>query len=336
MHRIRTFLLVLGLALAPFAWGDDVPLEWVELPKAELHLHLGGAFPKDYLLSVATAEQQQELEAALETVAQGVDYHAAFRAFGYISQIINSEDRLEDAVCALCESLEKDHVSYVEIRTGLKDLGQGDEEYLRAVLRGIEKANTSTLKAYVILSLRRNSSLSTAQKTLDLALQYHDLGVIGIDLSGDSTLGQVEHILPALIYGKERGLAFTIHMGEAPGETDQMLLLHTLMPQRIGHGVYLSDEAKAWVLTHNTPIEVCLTSGVLVNMIPSYQEHPALELFRLGHPIVFCTDDPLLFSTTLSKELWLAHQFCGLSAKELQTLALRSFDYTLSSTPQPK
>lgn len=329
MQLLRTFLLGLSLVLFSLAWGEGIPSEWVELPKAELHLHLGGAFPKEYLLSIATPEQQRELTTALQEVAEGMDYHAVFRVFGCISQIINSEEKLEEAVCSLCESLEKDRVYYVEIRTGLKDLGQGDEEYLRAVLRGIQKANTSHLKACVVLSLRRNSSPIIAQKTLDLALQYKDLGVIGIDLSGDSTLGQVEDILPILSYGKEMGLAFTIHMGESPEETDQMLLLTHLAPQRIGHGVYLSDEARAWVLAHNTPIEVCLTSGVLVNMIPSYQGHPALELFRLGHPIVFCTDDPLLFSTTLSKELWLAYQFCDLSFEELKTLALRSFSYAL-------
>ncbi len=77
-----------------------------------------------------------------------------------------------------------------------------------------------------------------------------------------------------------------------------MFLFHFLRlfePKRI--------EAKEWMLSHRVPLEVCLTSSVLVKMIDDYRNHPGIEFFRLGHPFIFCTDDPLLFSTTLSQEL---------------------------------
>jgi adenosine deaminase len=66
-------------------------------------------------------------------------------------------------------------------------------------------------------------------------------------------------------------------------------------------------------------------------MIESYDQHPGIEFFRLGHPVVFCTDDPLLFSTTASKELFLAHHFCGLTIEELKSNASQSFSYRLNS-----
>ena len=124
-------------------------------------------------------------------------------------------------------------------------------------------------------------------------------------------------------------------MGELPEETDQMLLLTLLEPKRVGHGVYLSDEAKEWILRHRVPLEVCLTSSVLVKMIDDYKQHPGLEYFRLGHPIVFCTDDPLIFSTTLSQELLYAHQLCGLSTEDIKHLVERSFDYTFKIRGTP-
>jgi adenosine deaminase len=330
MRRVNVILGVFCLAMNSL-FGTGGALEFQQLPKAELHLHLGGSFPREYLFSIATTTQQEEVTQALDLVAQRMDYHAAFRVFGLIAQIVNSEEKLQNGVSRLCELLEEDHVRYVEIRTGLKDLGQGTEEYLKAVVKGIHEAVATQLKAKIVLSLQRSSSVKIVQETIDLALKYQDQGVVGIDISGNSTIGQVEQIIPDLMRAKKQGLAFTIHMGESPEETDQMLLLTRLEPKRIGHGVYLSDEAKAWVLSHKVPLEVCLTSSVLVKMIDDYKQHPGLGFFRLGHPIVFCTDDPLLFSTTLSQELLYAHELCGLSTEDIKQLVESSFEYILEN-----
>lgn len=59
-------------------------------------------------------------------------------------------------------------------------------------------------------------------------------------------------------------------------------------------------------------------------MITKPGEHPALELFKKGHPVVFCTDDSTLFGD-LSEELALVAYLCDLSVErivELQKLAL--------------
>ncbi len=312
--------------------ADETLLSFKQLPKAELHLHLGGSFPQEYLFSIAAADQREQLACFLDLISQGVDYHRGFQVFGLIAQIVNSEEKLQNGVSWLCRTLEEDGVQYVEIRTGLKDLGQGTEEYLKAVLRGIQESGAGKsfkLKAKIVLSLQRSSSAAMVEDTIDLALKYRDQGVVGIDISGNSALGQIDQVMPHLLRAKREGLAFTIHLGELPDEADQMLLLTQLEPKRIGHGVHLCDEAKEWILRHQTPLEVCLTSSVLVKMIADYKLHPGLDLFRSGHPIFFCTDDPLLFSTTLSEELLRAHQLCGLSIVEIESLVKESFNYTL-------
>lgn len=309
--------------------GTEQAVNFQQLPKAELHLHLGGSFPKEYLFSIATEEQQKQISQSLDLIVKKMDYNAVFRIFGVIAQIVNTEERLQEGVNHLCISLQNDNVRYVEIRTGLKNLGQGVEEYLKAILRGIEMSASDQFKANIVLSLQRNSSVVMVKETIDLALKYRDQGVVGIDISGNSSIGNIEEIMPELIRAKDEGLAFIVHMGEVPEEADQMLLLTHLEPKRIGHGVYLSNEAKEWILSHKTPIEVCLSSSVLVKMVEEYKQHPGFEFYRLGQPIVFCTDDPLLFSTTLSQELSYAHQFCGMPKDEIEQVVNSSFNYTL-------
>jgi adenosine deaminase len=304
-----------GLVVAMGLWGN----EFREMPKAELHLHLGGAWPKEWLLGMATEEERGELERCLAVVAGGVDYRDVFRVFQIVAKLVNSEERVRRGVGALCESLWDDGVEYVEIRTGLKDLGKGHEEYLKAVLGGVK-----LVRARVLLSLQRNATGEMVRKTVDLALRYGE--VVGIDISGDSTLGQVEAILPELMRAKEGGLFFVVHVGETVGERDQMVLLEALEPKRVGHGVYLSQEAREWIVKRKVPLEVCLTSSVLVKMIERVEEHPGITLYREGHPIVFCTDDPLLFSTSLSKEYGLAKE-CGLTVEEIGEVARKAFEY---------
>jgi len=299
------------------------------LPKAELHLHLGGSFPLSYLLSIASPEQAEELHKGLEVISKKVHYHDVFPLFKLVGNIVNSEERVQKGVEALCESLKEDGVSYVEIRSSVKDLGKGYEEYLKAILQGMANERSESFKPYLLLSLQRNSAIAITKATIDLALKYQDEGVVGIDLSGDSSLEQMEFLIPELKRAKNSGLALVLHMGESPKEKGQIDLLTHLEPDRIGHGVFLTDEAKEWIIAKKIPIEVCLTSSVLVEMVKNAHEHPGLELYRNGHPIALSTDDPLLFSTSLSQELLLAHEQCGLSLEELFSITYNSFKYTL-------
>ncbi len=61
-------------------------------------------------------------------------------------------------------------------------------------------------------------------------------------------------------------------------------------------------------------------------MITKPSEHPALELFKKGHPVVFCTDDSTLFGD-LSEELALVACLCNLSVKEVVEMQKRALAY---------
>ncbi len=299
------------------------------IPKAELHLHLGGSYPLSYLKTIATDQEFQALERGIDKFVTGVDYHECFFVFDLISRIINTPERVEDGTVALCRELQADGVSYVEIRTGLKDLGSGFEGYLKAVLRGIERSARDGFKANVLLSIKRTSSGAYVQSTIDLALRYKDAGVVGIDLSDNSTNGDITRILPLLDQAREQGLKFVVHMGESPLETDQMILLEHLHPVRIGHGVHLCPQALAWIEKYEIPVEVCLSSSQSAKMVDRYAQHPGFELFKKGHPIALCTDDPLIFRTTLSQEyIYFAEQL-GLSTQEMQEFAAEHYLYRL-------
>lgn len=294
------------------------------LPKSELHLHLGGAWPLEYLKQISKPQEFNDLCLMLNQIqAAELDYHSAFHVFSLIGKIVHSEERVENGVVALCNDLLLDNVVYAEFRTGLKDLGSGLEGYLAAVLRGMQRGTSGTpLKVGLILSLRRDTTDSIAEQTIDLALKYRDQGVVGIDLSGDSMQGDGKYVFPALVRAKENKLPITLHIGESNEETaeQQMMELLTLQPERIGHGVHLCNEAKRWIIEKKILVELCLTSAIKAGMISDAKEHPALDLLLQGHPVAICTDDPLVFKTTLSHEYMLVVIHTGLLPEEIQAL----------------
>ena len=177
----------------------------IAIPKTELHIHIGGSWPLDYLESIGNQDDITNLLQFLDNVwkKNGTSYHSCFQAFALVNKIVNTEDKVENGCVALCNWLIEDGVTYVELRTSLKDLGKGYEAYLISVLKGLERGSfNKTLKVSVLLSLRRNCSPELANETLNLILKYNNssstspytVKVVGLDVSDNAMLGNGSEI----------------------------------------------------------------------------------------------------------------------------------------------
>jgi adenosine deaminase len=286
-------------------------------------------------------EKLKEFLAAMELKVE-TDYHKCFQSFALASKIVNTNVRVKEGTTHLCRQLAQNGVIYTEIRTGLKDLGgEGYEAYLKAVLEGIkEGCQSSPLEAFVILSLKRNSSEEIAQETLRLLQKYRG-EVVGLDISDDALLGNSAGILSIIQAIHDQDIPVALHLGECCEETEeqQMTELRAFNPRRIGHGVFLCDEAKEWIFSRRLPIEMCLTSSVQAHMVTDPADHPALKLLREGYPVAICTDDPLIFNTDHVKENELVRRVSDagrreegpLSLQELERIHLQSLSFKFSS-----
>lgn len=290
-----------------------------KIDKSELHAHLGGAVSMDFIRLHSTSQDCNELSNFIAKVREGLDYSEAFKVFTIISKILNSNSLIEEAAFDFCRSQYNDNVTFSELRTGLKRLDGGFEDYLRAVLKGLKRGVTTyPIHVNLVLSLRRDTSEQDANETIDLAIKYREQGITGIDVSGDSLKGDGSGIFEALKRAKRAGFSATLHIGENRLERpeQQMKELQQIQPCRVGHGVFLCPEAKSWIEEKQIIIEACIRSALSVGMISRPGDHPALALFKKGHPVVFCTDDSILFEN-LSDELALVAFLCNLSMAEV-------------------
>lgn len=74
-------------------------------------------------------------------------------------------------------------------------------------------------------------------------------------------------------------------------------------------------------------VEICLTSNIRTETISSIDIHHFADLYKAKHPLVLCTDDTGVFSTSLSKEYSLAASAFGLGEREMFCLAESAIDY---------
>eukprot|EP01112_Ceratiomyxa_fruticulosa_P019363 TRINITY_DN6325_c0_g2_i1.p1 TRINITY_DN6325_c0_g2~~TRINITY_DN6325_c0_g2_i1.p1 ORF type:complete len:607 (-),score=76.93 TRINITY_DN6325_c0_g2_i1:18-1838(-) len=307
------------------------------LPKAELHIHLTGAYPYDFLCSIATEHEILALNKAIEILAKGLPYQDSFQCFLPVEKIMNTNERVESGTEALVKHLHSERVVYVEIRSGLKNFaGKGYEEYLQSVLRGIAKGSASVhgqILVKLLLSVRRNSSRELAEETVNLAIKYKE-HVVGIDISGNSMQGDMSGVIEQVKRAKKEGLFVALHMGEieeemlGDKENEQIQILNAIQPDRIGHGVFLTKDTEQWIYERQIPIEVCPSSSVLAGMVKHHSEHPRLEH---EHIITIGSDDPLLFQTDLTREYQKVHSIGKFSFGSIRRMISRSFQYSFMS-----
>ena len=75
-------------------------------------------------------------------------------------------------------------------------------------------ANTTGICVRLLLSIDRREGTQQALATVELAAQHMHRGVVGIDLSGNPSIGELRTWLPALQLARQKGLKLTLHAGE--------------------------------------------------------------------------------------------------------------------------
>ncbi|PWA78807.1 adenosine/AMP deaminase family protein [Artemisia annua] len=322
------------------------------LPKIELHAHLNGSIRNSTLLELARelGEKGTIIFSDFEYVIRKDDrsLREVFKLFDLIHIVTTDHKTITRITKEVVEDFAAENVVYLELRTTPKrndSIGMSKRSYIEAVLEGLRSVSSSSLDInlssndpakcvagtkmiYVrlLLSIDRRESTAAAMETVKLALEMKDMGVIGIDLSGNPTVGEWATFVPALKFAREQGLSVTLHCGEVPNPVEIQAMLDFL-PGRIGHACCFQDEEWRKLKSSMIPVEICLTSNIRTETISSVDVHHFAELYKENHPIVLCTDDSGVFSTSLSNEYAIASSTFGLGKPEMFQLARIAFDF---------
>ncbi len=309
-----------------------------KLPKAELHVHLDGSLRPETMLELAReygeampAEDAEGLRAYMRVkdAANLTDYLARFAT---TLSVMQTADALERIAYELAEDAARENVRYLEVRycpALHTEAGLPLAETVDAPLRGLGRAEADLgVKTGLIVCGLRHLPPASAAEMGELAAAYKGRGVVAYDLAGGEQGNPPGNFLDGFRPAMEADLPITVHAGEAAGAESIREALGVCRANRIGHGTRLGEDESllAYVRDQRVPLEVCLTSNVQTRAATDFASHPLRRYFDQGLQLSVNTDNRLMSATTVSEELWRAHQHLGFDWDELVELTVMSFE----------
>ena len=312
----------------------STPLE--QIVKAELHRHLELCLRPETIWELAprfgiTLKSQREFQDRFLILEPMRDLATVLNKFLDTQKLLASPEILERITFEACEdAYTKENIRILELRYAPTFVAQGHdmsfEDIHAAIVKGVKRAEqTYPMAVGLICIIQRILPVEEAQKVTDFAIAHKDT-FVGLDLADNEEGFDSKPFAPFFKRAKAAGMGITIHSGEAANPKAARWVLdaiNVLGAQRIGHGVqiHLDEDVMKTVRDQRIPLELCLTSNMLTNVVSDLQDHPLKRFLDFGILATINTDDPGIFNTNLNREYRIAHQIQRLSLEQLDECA---------------
>lgn len=301
------------------------------LPKAELHLHLEGSVTPQTLVELRERHGKTSTLGEAESLYQYKDFLGFLMAFKTLTEDLRTPEDYELITYKLMEQLKSENVLHAEVYVSVGvclwrklDFGAIFEGLERGRERGERDFGISLLW---IFDAVRQFGAEAAQQVFELAAKYRDRNVVGIGIGGDEQKAPPELFRDQYAYARGHGLRLTCHAGESAGPESIWGALN-LGAERIGHGLTACQDPELIeeLAERQIPVEICLTSNVRTGCCVDATNHPVRKYFDQGLMLTLNTDDPAMFSTSITREYELAQTEFAFTDEHLRELARNSFE----------
>lgn len=290
-------------------------MNFIALPKIELHCHLDGSVRPETIIDIARKEgidipsyDNDEIKNQINVPIDCVSLNEYLKAFVIPNLVMQSKESLRRITYELFEDAANENVKYMEVRFApLLHIKRGlnIDEIIESVIAGIKDAEEKyDIKGNLILSCMRNMSAEKAFEVVEGGKAFIGKGVVGIDLCASEDEGFSERFIEPIALARKYGYRVTIHAGETGIGKNVLEAIELLGAERIGHGVFIKscDEAYKIVKEKEVTLEMCPTSNVQTKAVDSFSEHPIYDFYKDGIRVTINTDNRIVSNTTMTKE----------------------------------
>ncbi|WP_150305332.1 adenosine deaminase [Pseudomonas saliphila] len=313
--------------------------QWlIELPKAELHLHLEGSLEPELLFSLAERNAVSLPWADVEALRQAYAFNNLQEFLDLYYQgadVLRTEQDFHDLTWAYLQRCKAQGVVHVE---PFYDPQTHTERGIpfEVALEGIRSAMRDGreqlgISGGLILSFLRHLSEEEAFKTLEQAMPYRDsFFAVGLD---SSEMGHPPSKFKR-VFAKARaeGLLAVAHAGEEGPPEYIWQALDLLKVSRIDHGVRAAEDPRLIdrLVDEQIPLTVCPLSNVKLRVFDTMREHNILQLLDKGVKVTVNSDDPAYFGGYVLENFMALHEGLGMTEDQARLLAQNSLDARLA------
>ena len=285
-------------------------MEINDLPKIELHLHLEGAAPPDFV-NIMAQQKSIDLSKIFNTDGEYSfkDFKDFLSVYEAATTVLKTPDDFYDLTMRVLRECSENNTIYLETFVSPQFCGQNDLVAWKDFLSAICQASLDGETKYGIISRGiatciRHLGPELAKETAKCAVETSGDWLVGFGMAGDEAVGRPKDYAYSFNMAREAGLKLTCHAGEWCGSGSVADAVNDLQVQRIGHGVNaINDyEVVKLLVQKNIVLEVCPGSNVFLGVYPDLRSHPIKRLREFGVKTTISTDDPPFFQTSMNKE----------------------------------
>ncbi|RDW89864.1 putative adenosine deaminase [Aspergillus mulundensis] len=255
-----------------------------------------------------------------------------------IYHLVNDLESVAYATTSVLQAFLDDGVRYLELRTiprASPNFNFTCDQYLSTVLDTIatfKSQNANNISIYLILGMDRGQlteDSTHAHEIIDLAIANRERGVIGVDVCGNPTKGDISLCRDAFAKAKEHGLGLTVHFAEvhSVGLREELETMLSFNPDRLGHVIHVPDDIKREIARRKLGLELCMSCNVHAKMFDGgFLDHHFGYWRHEECPVVLCTDDVGFFCSPVSNEYLLAAEHFQLNRKAILSIAREAVD----------
>ncbi|HUO71440.1 MAG TPA: adenosine deaminase [Solirubrobacteraceae bacterium] len=309
-----------------------IPIDWITLPKAELHLHIEGTLEPESMFELARRNGVRLPYPDVESVRRAY-------VFGDLQSFLD----IYYAACAvLVQERDFYELTLAYLRRALLDGVRHAEIFFDPqthTARGIDFATVVTgisraladgrelgISSRLIMCFLRDLPAVEAMAALEQALPHREL-ITGVGLDSAELGNPPAKFEQVFARAVEHGFHVVAHAGEEGPPDYIRQALDVLGAERIDHGVRCLEDPQLVerLATEQIPLTVCPLSNVKLRVVDRLEHHPLAQMLDSGLCVTVNSDDPAYFGGYVGENFAAVRRALALGDAELVRLARNSF-----------
>lgn len=274
------------------------------LRKANCHLHITGSLRPNDLRRLAKIVNLDL--AKYEPLEKHLDFYD-LAIWSAAKEVTSTAAGLSEAIKIILARESDDNVAYVELTinpAGMVRRGMTHQDIVASIKDGFAYGNTLGVTSKVKFGVNRKDGPESVAVVRDvfnatpIDMKSH------IDLNGDERRFPTSDFADPFLELVSEGIPTSIHAGEYMGLSDSLGKAIAIVPKRIAHAVAAgeAEETIHSLVEKNIVLEVSLVSNLKTGAVSDITKHPIKKFINFGVPIVFGSDNPAFFGSTVSSE----------------------------------